>query len=369
MTERYFDHAASTPPFPEALHVQQHIAAEYFGNPSSLHQRGNTARERLKQVRSRFCELCGFDDGRLILTSGGTEANNLVIYSALADNPDKKIAIAADAHASMAFARQTAPERSIAIPLTSDGFLDMTFLNAMKANEIALCCITHASNETGIIHDVDKIAELCLRKNIPLQCDGVQALGKIPVDLHQIDSDYYTFSGHKFGGPHGVGGVFTRSPLHAQLQGGFQEWAIRAGTENVAGFAGVLTALELSLASRAERNKRLRQLVCELVEQLIQSGLCFELNSDLENGLPGLVSLSFPNRDGSVLVRELDLRGFCIATGSACHENVREPSPVILAMGRPPEVAAGTIRISMGNQNTSESVQELGRAIVDIINS
>lgn len=362
----YFDYAACCKPFQEALDEYTRVAMELYANPSSSHEMGAAGGRELRSLRKKFYDLVNFDDGRLILTSGGTESNNLAITSHMSAYPRKKIAVSEDAHASIIIQAEIDPERVQIIGLLADGKIDQKQVLELDAEEISLLCIPHASNETGVIQEVGKIAETCVRKGIPVLCDGTQALGKIPVDLAQIPVDYYAFSAHKFGGPHGFGGLFFRGEnLIPQIRGGSHEWGIRAGTENLPGLAAATKALELSLAVIEKTQEKLRRFSNIVIDALDSSGLAYIRNGDVENALPGFLSISFPNCDGRELATALNVEGFAVSTGSACHANTVKPSRAILALGRAPHEAIGTVRITAGRLTTEEEVGALTTALID----
>lgn len=364
----YFDYAASTPPFKEALEDFMDASQHLFGNPSSVHTFGITARERFRQAKSALSELCDFNSGFLVTTSGGTEGNNLVIRGVMERYPRGRILLAGDVHASCWFAEKKYKKRTDVIPIDSSGHIISSELKKAIRPETKICSVLFGNNETGIVHDVNMIGEICKKNAVLLHCDGAQAIGHLPLALDRIAFDFFTFSAHKFGGPRGVGGIFLRSSeFAAQISGGEQEQNIRAGTENVAGLQATATALRMMTGNLAEETTRLRDLNRLLVELLRESSLHFVINSDLEAGLPGLVSISFPGIKGSAMVTEAALRGFGISAGSACHSGKEEASRVILAMGRSRRVAGGTIRISMGRYTEREHVVELADVLKDAV--
>src|SRR6185503_9670350 len=201
----------------------------------------------------------------------------------------------------------------------------------------------HANHETGVVQDVKALGEVCARKGVPLHVDGVQALGRLPVTLSELPFAFYTFSAHKFGGPRGVGGVIVRSAtLAPQILGGGQEKGARGGTENVAGLAAALTALDLATRSLEGEGPRLRKLAGLLTDE-IRTAIPDALVNSSANGLPGLVSFSFPKLLGEEIVVELNLRGFAVSAGSACGSGKMEPPRTVMAMGRTREQALGTL--------------------------
>src|SRR5688572_12742417 len=256
--EGYFDTAASAPSFPEALKRFEEVSLRHYGNPSSSHEGGQQAREALEGARKAFLARVGLADGTLILTSGATEANNLVLQGG-------RPLLAADVHPSAWFAR----DRSDVVETGSDGRISPDRLAAAITKKTTLVSILHANNETGVIQDVKALGDVCARRNVPLHVDGVQALGRIPVTLSELPFAYYTFSAHKFGGPRGVGGVIARQGGLAPLViGGGQEKGARGGTENVAGLAAALVALDLSTRSLESEAPRLRRLAALLADEI-----------------------------------------------------------------------------------------------------
>jgi len=354
--EGYFDTAATTPPYPEALRRFEEVSLRQFGNPSSSHGAGQQARETLETARKAFLARVGFADGTLVLTSGATEANNLVLQGG-------RPLLAADVHPSAWFAR----ERSDVVETGPDGRISPDKLAAAITKKTSLVSIVHANNETGVVQDVKALGEVCAKKGVPLHVDGVQALGRLPVTLSELPFAFYTFSAHKFGGPRGVGGVLLRNAaLTPQILGGGQEKGARGGTENVPGLAAALVALDLSTRSLETEAPRLRKLAALITDE-IKSAVPDALVNSTATGVPGLVSFSFPKLLGEEIVVELNLRGFFVSAGSACGSGKMEPSRPVMAMGRTREQALGTVRISMGRHTTEESVRRLGVALRQVV--
>ncbi len=363
----YFDYTASAPPFPQALEAFTTVASEYYANPSSSHQLGSNARQLLGQTRQRVAALCHAADAKLILTSGGTEANNLVIRGVMEKHPRGRLLLASDVHASVWSAKAYYPKRVDVVPLEKDGRLSPARIRDAIQKRTVLFSAVHVCNETGTVHDVAAFGEICRKKNILFHCDGVQVLGHIPLNLEDVAVDYYTFSAHKFGGPRGVGGVFAYSnELAPQILGGDQEQGLRAGTENPAGLAATLKALEMShdlLPEEANRLNRLADLFLEKLKALVSD---FFVNSN-DGGLPGLISLSFPGTIGASVVAEMSLRGFAISAGSACHANQVQPSRIITGLGRSEQEALGTVRISMGRNTSQDEVIDLVETLAQVV--
>ncbi len=368
MAFHYFDYASSCPPIPEALAEFTRVSKELYGNPSSAHFPGREANKAMEEMKRRFGELCQLKKARIVLTSSGTEANNLVIRGLMEKYQKGRLLLAIDVHESAWFAKELYKGRADVVLLEKNGRLSLKKIqDSIKKNTILFSAV-HACNETGIIHDFAAYGELCRENNILFHCDGIQALGHIKVNLECVPVDFYTFSPHKFGGPRGVGGIFLNSfDLAPQILGGGQEQELRAGTENVAGLAAALIALEKSHSMIGDESLRLYQLTDFFLRKLSEQLADFLLNSK-HDGLPGLVSISFPGTIGTNLVTEMSLRRFAISAGSACHSNDVKPSRIITALGRSENDALGTVRISMGRTTTQDEVEELVTTFVEVVN-
>ena len=363
----YFDYAASAPPFPQALQEFDRISAEHFANPSSTHQPGTAAQDALQHAKDTFCQICHAASARLILTSSGTEANNLVIRGVMEKYPHGRLLLATDAHASAWFAKDFYPKRVDVVPLEKNGRLSPEKIRKAIHKKTVLFSAVHVCNEIGTIHDIAAYTKICHDHGILFHCDGVQAVGHIPVDFEQNGPDFYTFSAHKFGGVRGIGGVLAKSlDFLPQILGGRQEHAMRAGTENLAGLAAATKALGLSSSTLPEEAGRLHQLTQLFLKKLAESCDDYLLNST-DAGLPGLVALSFPGAIGASLVAEMSMRGFAISAGSACHADQVIPSRVITAIGRSDKQALGTVRISMGRDTTEDATTALAEVLAQVV--
>jgi cysteine desulfurase len=366
--EGYFDCAASVPPYPEALRRFEEVASQHYANPSSTHGAGRRSREVLERAREAFLARTGFSDGRLILTSGATEANNLVLRGMMEQNPKGRLLLVADAHPSAWFAKDLYPKATDLLETGPDGRISPDLLAKRITKKTVLVSLLHANNETGVIQDLRALGAVCEQRHVALHVDGVQALGHLPLTLSELPFSAYTFSAHKFGGVRGVGGVLLRDRnLAAQIRGGAQEEGLRGGTENVAGLAAAVVALDLSTRALGDEVPRLRRLAKSFGDELKSAFPEAILNSDPDAGLPGLVSLSFPKLIGEEIVVEMDLRGYEISAGSACGSGRKEPSRPVLAMGRSRAQALGTVRISMGRFTTPDAVRGLAAALKQVV--
>lgn len=357
---RYFDCAASAPPFPGALKAQGEAAGRWFGNPSAGHAAGRAAALELRRLKAAFARLLDFPDGRVVLMSGATEANNWVIRSVLARLQQGRVLVAADVHASVWQAARLFSERMDVLAPDSAGRVTPAALAAALKPDTCLFCCSHAASETGVVHDVAALSSLCARRGVLCHVDGAQAVGHGPVRLSELCCEFYVFAAHKFGGPRGVGGVCLRwDGGTGWLAGGGQEGGLRAGTENVPGLAGAVAALEQSQALLPQEAVRLRTMACRLAEAARAADAACRVNGDPATGVPGLVSLSFAGLDGHALAADLDQQGFAVGTGSACADSKPEPSRALLAMGLTPREALGTVRVSMGRLTREADVDAL----------
>jgi cysteine desulfurase len=364
----YFDYAASEPPYPEALEEYVRFATKFSANPSSAHSSGIEARRALTEKKIAFCNLLGLKDGHLLLCGSATEANNTVIEGHRKRFPNGRILIAEDVHDSIWYATTKHSEHAEILSLKDLLNLPTDDPARILGGDTTLVCVTQVCNETGRIHRLDSLAQFCHLNHIKLLIDGSQAVGHIPVNLDQIPCDYYCFSAHKFGGPRGVGGLLMRDrEFEPLLSGGKQEWELRAGTENPAGLAAAVKALEISLSNLEGQMVRLHRMKEDLLHQL-SSEIPRMLTNTPDQSRPGLLSVSIPGMRGNEMISALSLHGIKAATGSACHADRSVPSRVILSTGRSEKEAIGTIRISMGRGNTAQTVDGLGKALLGMIN-
>lgn len=363
----YFDYSASAPPFKEAMDQFVEVSTRHFANPSSIHKPGKAAKRIFLELKEKFCDLLNFNDGRLLICSTGTEANNTIVEGYLKKNPGGTIIIAENVHESIWYATKKHRANVNVLNIDKTGKIDMKLLNQLFKVEDSLVCISHACNETGAIEDVEYISQICSERKIKLHIDGVQAIGHIPVDMSNIYCDSYSFSAHKFGGSRSLGGLLIRDEsFEPLLSGAKQEWGLRAGTESPGGLAAAVKALEISKSAIEFESERLNSLKKSLLSHLKNEVQEIIVNSS-EKGLPGFLSISFPGFSGSEISGALSLEGYSVSTGSACHENKPEPSRVIMALGRNKREAMGTIRITMGRGTTEEAVTGLGKAISSFI--
>lgn len=376
MNRFYFDHNATTPLAPEVAQVITEALRSGFGNPSSVHQEGQRARQFLETARRRVARLIAADPSEIVFTSGGTESNNLALLGcarSVGPSRARHVITTAIEHPSVLEAcRQLEREGASAtiVRVNQEGVVDPEDVRRALRPETVLVSVMHANNETGAIQPISEIAAVVKDareqgQNIYFHCDGVQAPGRIPVNMEALGVDLYSMSGHKLYGPKGVGVLYTRKsvPLSPVQFGGRQEHAKRAGTENVA--AAVAFAAALELASTAERLEKLKVLRDYFESKLLTILGDISINASLAERLPNTSNVYFDGVDGGSMVIALDLKGFAISSGSACSSGSIEPSHVLMAMGKSHKKARQCIRFSMGYSNTLHQIDEL----VDVVAS
>jgi cysteine desulfurase len=370
----YLDHAATTPLRPEALEAMLPYLGGSFGNPSSAHSFGRVARNALDEAHERLAVALGGTAREVVITSGGTEANNLAIKGAAwagKAHGHRLVASAVEHHAvghAMRHLEKFGFE-VVEVPVDRYGRVDPDELEAALDERTTLVSVMLANNEVGSIQPVREIADrLRARRGILFHVDAVQAAPTLDLDVQELGADLLTISAHKFEGPKGVGALWVRrgTQLLAQVHGGSQERHRRAGTENVAGAVGMAVAYECACADRPATAIRLRALRGRLLAAcLAVEGV--ELTGHPTERLPGLLSLLVRGADGVAIAVALDLDGIAVSTGSACATGSPEPSHVLTAMGYTGVEALGALRLSLGRATTDAEVSEACQVVPGVI--
>ncbi len=379
----YADHAA-THPLRESAWEAMSAARSLWGNPSSIHASGREAREALNRARATVARLVGAKPSEIMFTSGGSESNTTAIRSAAlrgAGEGKRHILTTAIEHPSVLNTLRALSSEGFEVeilPVTSEGYIQAPQVAAAIRPDTALVTVMYANNEIGTVQPVRDIAKVCRERGVAFHTDAVQAVGHIPVNAEKLGVDTLSFSGHKFGGPHGVGVLYVRkgTPFLPLIPGGHQESGRRAGTENLLGAVGLAAALEESVSRMDETNALLRSLSNTLAGDLLHAipgtringcPRCMSPYCDAPCSLPHIVSLTFEGIDGEALVYRLDMKGIHVSAGSACTAGSPDPSHVITALGVAPEEALGTIRISLGEGNTDEDIARMTETITRIV--
>ena len=368
----YFDNNATTPLLPEVFEAMRPYFFEKFGNASSIHQQGQQARSAVEHAREQVAELLNCRPAEIVFTSGGTEGDNLALFG-LARPGDHIITSAIEHHAVLNSCHRL-EEMGCAItylPVDGRGLVDPDDVRRALRPETKLVSIMFANNETGVLQAVNEIGKIAAEADVYFHTDAVQAVGKIPVDVKETGCDLLTISAHKFHGPQGTGALFVRKGTLPQplFYGGRHERSRRAGTENLAGIVGLGKAAEIALAGFADGSvaqltalrDRLENTVLESIEQVA-------VNGGGAPRTPNTSNISFDCIEGEAMVIALDLKGLSVSTGAACSSGAIEPSHVLTAMGLSADRARGSIRFSLGKQNTAEDVEFALELIPQVLN-
>ena len=371
----YADNAATTRMSEHALQVYIESANQHWGNPSSLHLTGQTAKAAMEDARARIATLLHCDPREVYFTSGGSESDNQAIRTAVMSGLKKGknhvVSTKFEHHAILHTLTQLEKEQGIRVTLLDvheDGLIRPEELREAITEETALVCIMYANNEIGTIQPIHEIGKICREKKVLFHTDAVQAAGILDVDFARDDIDMLSLSAHKFHGPKGVGALLIRRGVvpYTLINGGAQERGKRAGTENVPGILAMAAALEDAVRDREAKTAHLLPLRDRLIDQLTKIPHS-ALNGDREHRLPGNVNLCFEGIEGESLLLLLDANGIEASSGSACTSGSLDPSHVLLAIGRPHEVAHGSLRLSLSGENTAEDVEKICEILPQVV--
>lgn len=370
----YADNAATTKLSPHALDVMTETARDIWGNPSSLYELGQRAQESLMDARERMAAILGAESKEIYFTSGGSESDNQAIRSCarLGAAKDRKhiVSTAFEHHAVLHTLKRLEKEgyEVTYLPVHENGIVTAEEVKAAIRPDTCLVTIMFANNEIGTIEPVQEIGAVCRAARVPFHTDAVQAAGHVRIDVKEMNIDLLSLSAHKFHGPKGVGALYCRTglPLYPLIEGGAQERNRRAGTENLAGIQAMVTALE-DMVKDMEKNaayvSALRDKLIDGLSTIPHSAL----NGDRTSRLPGNVNFCFEGIEGESLLLLLDQAGICASSGSACTSGSLDPSHVLLAIGRPHEVAHGSLRLTLCEENTEQEVGEILKAVPKIV--
>lgn len=368
----YADHAATTKLDPVAFDSMTPYLLEEYGNASQLYSFARSPKKALKQARETIAACIGASAEEIFFTSGGTESDNWAIKGTTIFVGEKGgIITSAIEHHAVLNSCRTCEKLGLPVaylPVAQDGTVMPDALEQALTPNTKLVSIMLANNEIGSVQSIRQLAAIAHAHSALFHTDAVQALGHIPVDVQELGVDLLSASAHKFNGPKGIGFLYIRkgTQIAPYADGGAQEGKMRAGTENIAAIVGMATALKISCDAMAARTKHLLQLEQHLLDQLDVYGLDYRRNGSSEH-INGNISLSFKDADGEALLHRLDLMGICVSTGSACNAKSTELSHVLQAIAAPKEYAYGTIRISLGYENTLEEVETIAAALRKIL--
>ena len=370
----YLDNAATTKMSKTAIQAMLPYMDEIYGNPSSLHSTGQRAAEALEEARRRIAACIGASPNEITFTSGGSEADNQAILSAakIGERKGKKHIIStAFEHHAVLHTLQKLEKQGFEVTLLDvheNGLVTARQVEETIRPDTCLVTVMYANNEIGTVQPVGEIGAVCRARGVIFHTDAVQVVGHLPVHVAEQNIDMLSLSAHKFHGPKGIGVLYARKgiPLTNLIEGGAQERGKRAGTENIPAIMGMAAALEEACEKLEANSAKLKTLRDRLIEGLSQipHGV---LNGDAEHRLPGNVSFCFEGIEGEALLLLLDDKGVCASSGSACTSGSLDPSHVLLAIGRPHEIAHGSLRLSLSEYNTEEEIEETIRAVTEVV--
>ncbi len=371
MRRFYFDHNATTPVSQSVLEVLVAALLEVPGNASSIHQDGQLAKQRLESARREVAALLGCDPKELVITSGGTEADNLAILGSVLANtaPDQHVITTSLEHPAVLNPCRELERLGVSVTYIrpgADGLIDPEDIRRAMRPETVLVSVMHANNETGALQPIAEIAEIAHEAGALMHSDGVQAAGKISVDVGALGVDLYSISGHKFYATKGIGALYVKNgtKLRPIQFGGKHERERRPGTENVPSAVAMGKAAAIARGTLPIETHRLSDLRDRLETGILARVPDTGVNGGRRARTPNTTNIYFDGLEGEALVISLDLKGFAVSSGSACSSGAVEPSHVLLAMGLSPERARASLRFSLGHSNNEEQVDALIDAVV-----
>ncbi len=371
----YFDNSATTRTDEEVLKEMLPYYSESYGNPSSIYKIGRQNRKAVENAREIIANTLNCDSKEIYFTAGGSESDNTAIRGIAYSYKDKGnhiITSKIEHPAVLETCKQLEKEGFEVTYLNVDeyGVVDLSELKKSIKPTTTLITVMFANNEIGTIEPIKEIGQIAKENNIVFHTDAVQAVGSVKIDVKELNIDALSMSAHKFYGPKGIGALYVSNKVKFQkfINGGHQERNKRAGTENVPGIVGMGKAIEIAYKDLDSKNKRISELRDFYEEQIKEKIPYVKVNGAIGNRLPGNSNISFRFVEGEGILLNLDAKGICASSGSACTSGSLDPSHVLLAIGLPHEIAHGSLRISIGKLNTKEEIEYLVNNLVEIIN-
>jgi len=372
---KYFDNAATTQVNQDVIKEMLPYFSIEYGNPSSLYSIGRRAKRALEEARRKIANIINCKPNEIYFTSCGTESDNLAIKGIAYANKEKgkHIITSKIEHPAVLNTCKELEEQGYKVTyldVNQNGIVNVEQLKASIKTDTILITIMFANNEIGTIQPIEEIGKIAKENNIIFHTDAVQAMGNLKIDVKKLNINALSMSAHKFYAPKGIGALYVGEDVNfKQIQnGGHQEKNKRAGTENLAEIVGMSKALELIYKNFENHNNKIKELRDYYIEKIQSNIVDSKLNGDRINRLPGNANMSFKNINAEELLFELDDKGICASAGSACSSGSTSPSHVLTAIGLPPEWANGTLRVTIGMNNTKEEVDYLINALVEIVN-
>ncbi len=371
----YADNAATTKMSRHALDEWINYAENIYGNPSSLYFFGQKAAEALADARERIANCLGCSAREIYFTSGGSESDNQALLSAaeIGEKKGKKhIVSTAFEHHAVLHTLQKLEKRGYEVTyldVHENGIVTPEQVKEAIRPDTCLVTILYANNEIGTIQPISEIGAVCREKGVTFHTDAVQAVGHLPIDATKENIDMLSLSAHKFHGPKGIGALYVRKGVYLAnlIEGGAQERGKRAGTENVPSIMAMAAALEDSCRNMAENSKQMKALRDKIIDGLLEKIPHSILNGDRESRLPGNVNICFEGIEGESLLLLLDEQGICASSGSACTSGSLDPSHVLLAIGRPHEIAHGSLRLSLSEENSDDDADYIIEKVPEVV--
>jgi cysteine desulfurase len=373
MKKVYLDYGAATPTHPQVMEAMIAYLGEFFGNPQSLHDWGQEAKEAIEEARGKVASLIGAQPEEIIFTSSGTEANNLALKGMAwaQERKGKHIVTSQIEHHSVLHSLKSLERQGFtytSVPVDRYGLIDPASVEEAITEETILVSIMHANNEVGTIEPIGEIAEIAKRRDLPFHADAVQTVGTIPIDVEGLGIDLLSLAAQRFYGPKGVGALYIRggTRIIPFIDGGIQEGGRRAGTENGAGIVGLGVAAELAEREMANRANHLTPLRDRLIEGLLEIDGVYLTGHPTER-LPGHVSVVVEYVEGEAMLLSLNLKGVAASSGSACTSRALKASHVLEAMGIDPGLAQGSLLLTLGMGNAMEDVNYFLEVLLPIV--
>ena len=371
----YMDYAATTFIKDEVLEEMMPYLKGFYGNPSSQYSLGLKNKMAIEYARDNISYALNCKNEEIFFTSGATEADNWAIKGFAYANKEKgnHIITTKIEHEALLSSCRYLEDNGFKItylPVDKEGFINLEELKASIKLDTILVSIIFANNEIGTIQDIKSIGDICKEKGVAFHSDAVQAFGKVPIDVKNLNIDMLSISSHKIYGPKGIGALYIKKgiKLHNLLHGGGQERSRRGGTENVASIVGFGKATELSIVNLEKDMERLNFLRDKMIEELLKIESSFLNGPTGKHRLPNNINVAFHGLNGEDLLFNLDRMGICVSSGSACQATSMEPSHVLLAMGLSKDLAKSSIRISIGEETTEEDIEYVCESIKEIVN-
>ena len=371
----YFDNAATTKLDEKVLESMMPYFGENYGNASSIYKLARDARKAVEESREKIAKIINCKPSEIYFTAGGSESDNTAIKGIARNykNKGNHIITSKIEHPAVLDSCKELENEGFEVSYISvdeNGIINLEELKRAIRPTTILITVMFANNEIGTIEPIKEIGEIAKENNIYFHTDAVQAMGSLKIDVKELNIDSLSMSSHKFYGPKGVGALYVRDGVGFKkyISGGHQEKNKRAGTENVPGIVGMASALELAYSEVDEHNAKIKELRDYYEKEIEEKIPYIKMNGDREKRLPGKSNISFRFIEGEGLLLNLDLKGICASSGSACTSGSLDPSHVLLAIGLPHEIAHGSLRISIGKYNTKKEVDYLIEQLVEIVN-